>query len=102
MIISKSAANHHLYADDSQLYLSFSSTDFCNNTSHLEKTILLDHNRMSSNFLSPNPFKAEFLSIGLPQQPAKLNHPTISLPNSVTLSPDDSAHNLGVIFLNSS
>jgi hypothetical protein len=97
-IISKSAANHHLYADDTQLYLSFSATDFCHNISHLENTISLVHNWMSSNFLSLSPSKTEFLIIGLPQQLAKLNHPTISLPNSVTLSPVDSAHNLGVIF----
>jgi hypothetical protein len=97
-IISKSAANHHLYADDTQLYFSFSATDFCHNISHLENAISLVHNWMSSNFLSLNPSKTEFLIIGLPQQLAKLSHPTISLPNSVTLSPVDSARNLGVIF----
>jgi hypothetical protein len=53
---------------------------------------------MSSNFLSPNPSKTKFLIIGLPQQLAKLNHPTVSLPNSVTLPPVDPASNLGVIF----
>jgi hypothetical protein len=35
--------------------------------------------------------------IGLPQQLSKLNSPTIHLPNNVTLSPVDSARNLGVI-----
>jgi hypothetical protein len=51
-----------------------------------------------ANFLSLNPSKTEFLIIGLRQQLAKLNHPTISLPNSVTLCPVKSARNLGVIF----
>jgi hypothetical protein len=53
---------------------------------------------MSSNFLSLNPSKTEFLVIGLPKQLEKLNHPTIHLPNDVILSPVDSARNLGVIF----
>jgi len=53
---------------------------------------------MTSNFLSLNPSKSEFLILGLPQQLSKLNSPTIYLPNNVILSPVDSACNLGVIF----
>jgi hypothetical protein len=97
IIISKSATNHHIYADDTQLYMSFSATEFRQNSSHLENTISLVQKWMSSNFLSLNPSKTEFLIIGLRQQLAKLNHPTISLPNSVTLCPVKSARNLGVI-----
>jgi len=37
---------------------------------------------MSSNFLSLNPSKTEFLIFGLPQQLSKLNNPTIHLPNA--------------------
>jgi hypothetical protein len=90
-IISKSAANHHLYADNTQLYMSFSAIDFGNNISNLENSILLVHNWISYNFLSLNPSKTEFLIIGLRQQLAKPKHPTISLPNSVTLCPVKSA-----------
>jgi hypothetical protein len=97
-IISKSATNHHLYADDTQLYMSFSAIEFCQNISHLENTISLVQKWMSSHFLSLNPSKTEFLIIGLRQQLAKLNHPTISLPNSVKLCPVKSARNLDVIF----
>jgi hypothetical protein len=86
-IISKSATSHHLYTDDTQLYMYFAATKFCQNISHLENTISLVQNWMSSNFLSLNPPKTKFLIIGLRQQLAKLNHPTISLPNSVTLCP---------------
>jgi len=53
---------------------------------------------MSSNFLSLNPSKTEFLIFGLSQQLSKLNNPNIHLPNNVILSPVVSAHNLGVIF----
>jgi hypothetical protein len=98
IIISKSATNHHLYAADTQHYMSFSATEFCQNISHLENIISLVQKWMSSNFLSLNPSKTEFLILGLRQQLAKLNHPTISLPNSVTLCPVKSARNLGVIF----
>jgi hypothetical protein len=76
IIISKSATNHHLYADDTQLYTSFSATEFCQNISHLENTISLVQNWMSSNILSLNPSKTEFLIISLRQQLAKLSHPT--------------------------
>ena len=37
-IITNSSANHHLYADDTQLFLSFSAADFSYNISHLEHT----------------------------------------------------------------
>ena len=99
-IISNSSANHHLFADDTQLFLSFSAADFAYNITHLENTISNVSNWMSSNFLSLNPSKTEFLIIGLPQQLSKLNSPVIHLPNNVTLSPVTSARNLGVIFDN--
>jgi hypothetical protein len=91
-------SNHHLYADDTQLYMSFSAIGFCYNNFHLEKTISLVHSWMSSNFLSLNPSKSDFLIISMPQQFAKCNRPPISLPNSVTPFPVDSARNLSVIF----
>jgi len=53
---------------------------------------------MSSNILSLNPSKTEFLIFGLPQQLSNLNNPTIHLPSNVILSPVVSARNLGVIF----
>ena len=53
---------------------------------------------MSANFLSLNPDKTEFLLIGYPKQLSKVDHPTLSLPDDVTLSPAKSARNLGVIF----
>jgi hypothetical protein len=96
-VISNSSANHHLYADDTQLFISFTATDFSHNISLLETSISNVSNWMSANFLSLNPSKTEFLVIGLPQQLSKLNSPTIHLPNNVTLSPVDSARNLGVI-----
>jgi len=90
----------HLYADDTPLLLSFLALHFSHNITELENTIVNVSNWMSSKFLSLNPFKAEFLIFGLPQQVSKLNYPTIHLPNNVIHihSPIDSAHNLGVSF----
>ena len=66
--------------------------------SHLEHTISNVYNWVSSNFLSLNPSKIEFLLVGLPQQLSELSNPITLLPNNVTLSPVCSARNLGVIF----
>jgi len=90
-VISNSSANHKHYADDTQLLLSFSALDFLHNITNLGNTITNVANCMSSNFLSHNPSKTEFLIVGLPQQLSKLKNPNIHLPNNVMLSPVDSA-----------
>ena len=38
-VISDSSSSHKLYADDTQLYISFSAADFSNNIAHLEQTV---------------------------------------------------------------
>jgi hypothetical protein len=53
---------------------------------------------MTSNFLSLNPPKTEFLHLGLPHQLGKLHNVEISLHGNVVLRPVTSARNLGVIF----
>jgi len=78
-VISNSSANHQLYADDAQLFLSFSALNFSYNITHLENTIANVANWMSSNSLSFIPSKTEFLIFGLPQQLSKLNNPTTHL-----------------------
>ena len=65
-VISNSSANRHLYADDTQLLLSFTAADFSYNITHLDNTISSVYNWMSSNLLSLNPSKTEFLIIDLP------------------------------------
>jgi len=54
-VISNSSTNHQLYADDTQLLLSFFALDLSPNITHLENTITNVANWMSSNFLSLNP-----------------------------------------------
>jgi len=53
---------------------------------------------MTSNFLSHNPSKTEFLLIRLPQQLAKINQPVLHLPDNTTVPPVTNARNLGIFF----
>ena len=96
-LISDSSVSHHLYADDTQLFISFAASDFSANILHLQTTIDLVSNWMSSNLLSLNQTKTEFLLIGLPAQLSKIPNPTLLMPSNVTITPTDSARNLGVI-----
>ena len=56
---------------------------------------------MTSNFLSLNSSKTEFLLIGLPTQLAKIDNPFLSMPSSTSIKPVASARNLGVIIFDS-
>ena len=95
-----SSCGHHLYADDTQLFISFTASDFSTIILRLQATIDLVSNWMSSNLLSLNQAKTEFLpTIGLPAQLSKIADPTLlSMPSNVTIMPADSARNLGIIF----
>jgi len=53
---------------------------------------------MSTNLLSLNQSKTEFLLIGLPAQLSKISDPSLLMPSNVTITPAQFARNLGVIF----
>ena len=78
-IISRSSVNHKLYADDTQLFLSFSADAFSEKIQPLQDTIFEISTWMASNFLSLNPTKTEFLLIGLPAQLAKIHNGVIHI-----------------------
>ena len=97
-IISQSSVNHKLYADDTQLFLSFSADTFSENILLLQNTISNISSWMASNFLSLNPAKTEFLLIGLPAQLSKIHNPKLTISSNTSIQPVSSARNLGIIF----
>ena len=97
-IISQSSVNHKLYADDTQLFLSFSADTFSENILLLQNTIPNISSWMASNFLSLNPAETEFLPIGLPAQLSKIHNPTLTISSNTTIQPVSSARNLCIIF----
>src|SRR5207247_460931 len=98
-LFSNSPVSYHFYADDTQLYISFSSSDSLSHLSILSSSLDSVFDWLTSNRLSVNPSKTEFLLIVTPQQRSKLTSST--LPFQVTpLSPVSSCRNLGVILDN--
>ncbi len=89
---------HHLYADDSQLYLSFSSADSASSLAILQGCLVSVEKWMSHNKLKLNPGKTEFLLIGHEQQRRKYQTLFPMPLMGVDTKPSKSARNLGVIF----
>ena len=60
--------NHHLYADVTQLFLSFHPSEFYSNITHLQNALQQIASWMTANLLTLNSSKTEFILIGLKQQ----------------------------------
>src|SRR5208282_3914976 len=80
----KSQVDHHLYADDTQLFISFSPHAAQAALDSLHVTLAEIAQWMASNFLTLNPSKTEFLIVGLPTQLSKLHMPNLTLPDNHT------------------
>src|ERR1043165_4269824 len=78
-LIQSSSVDHHLYADDTQLYISFSPSSFSTSIAKLLNVVNLVSQWMSSNLLCLNPSKTEFIILGLPDQIKKIPDPPIHL-----------------------
>ena len=107
IIHSHSSITHHLYADDTQLYITLSPTNFSYSIQKLKNCLNDIQNFMFANILKLNPEKTVFILICsknnckqlLPHFPIDIlgNHfPINILGNQV--SPAQSVRNLGVVF----
>jgi len=90
LFISSLSLNHHLYADDTQLFFSFYPSVFDCSITQLQHSLQQISSWMTANLLTLNSSRTEFLLIGLPQQLAK-----IKISSLITTH---SARNLGFIF----
>ena len=90
--------DHHLYADDTQVWNSLTLNTFENSLSNLQNTLISVQDWMYQNKLKLNPDKTEFLLIGNKCHRNKLlsKFPINLLGNSI--SPAPKARNLGVYF----
>ena len=80
-LISASSISHLLYADDTQLFVLFVPKNFSSVINNLQSTITLISSWISSNDLTLNSSKTEFLLISLPQQTSQIVNPfSLSLP----------------------
>jgi len=89
-LISSLSLNHHLYADDTQLFFSFYPSVFDSSNAHLQDSLQKISSWMTANLLSLNSSKTEFLLVGFPQQ--------LAIINTSSLITTHSARNLGFIF----
>ena len=96
-LFTNSPVSFHLYADDTQLYISFSSSDSSANLLRLSSTLDAVYSWLTLNRLTVNPSKTEYLLIGTHQQRSKILDPSFSFRGS-SISPSTHARNLGVEF----
>ena len=90
--------SYHFYADDTQLYISLTPSNFATAISTLQKCLTDVQSWMATNKLKLNPDKTEFILLGTKSQRDKLAgfFPIDILGSKI--SPTDKARNLGVIF----
>ena len=97
-IITTHNVSHHMYADNTQVYIELSQSDTHKSISSLSDCLTDISLWMKSSKLKLNSDKSEFIIIGTKQQRHKLsNHFQVKLLYN-DISPSDSVRNLGVIF----
>ena len=97
-MINTHDVSHHMYADDTQVYIELSQSDTHKSISSLSDCLTDISLWMKSSKLKLNSNKTEFIIIGTKQQRNKLsNHFPVKLLDN-DISPSDSVRNLGVIF----
>jgi len=99
-ICRKHNVHYHLYADDTQLYFSFSLSDRDSATSKIERCIEEIKQWMSANYLKLNDSKTEYILISSPHQAKQIESlPSIQIGTHL-IQPSATARNIGAIFDN--
>ena len=97
-ICQQHSVSYHLYADDTQIYLSFSPNDQNHSIQKLEACVKDIREWMLCNFLKLNDAKTEFLVLGTPHLSAKLPKDISITIGNAKVSPSQNARNIGAIF----
>ena len=97
-VIQNHNLDHHLYADDTQIYISLATSDTNRSLNQLSDCLQEISLWMTDIKLKLNADKTEFLIIGTPKQCGKLYGFFTSCILSQNITPAASAKNLGVTF----
>ena len=98
IISSFSNISHHLYADDTQIYIAITPQNASTAIPELQSCLQSVRKWMNTNKLKLNPDKTEFIVFGSKRHRSQLSHlfPVEILGNDI--SPVEKVKNLGVIF----
>ena len=97
-LIGSFPVKHKLYADDTQVYFSFSSANFDKGFKGLQNCLSAVQSWMFTNKLKLNPDKTEFLLLGNVKQRKKFLSSFPAKLMGEDMVPASSARNLGVVF----